>query len=268
MPPMDKTPREAGGDEGKSSVALCVCIEEHMRVRKLLTLLHTIAQDESCSMLPNASVLANACWDTTSPEAIPAAAQANAADHDITDDAATAQLPVNCVCALLMHGASPDHCGADGQTALEAAITCKNVAAVAALCSHGADASAYASQEALNGLSFAADAKDKRISSIQEILKQHSATGKGSASEAAQLKSRSMWLRLAARICWVHNAQASQVQKIQRRREPSRAPDAALVMPVVQSFLGLPFKSAADMPRVSVPPFCPILLCACMLRIA
>ncbi len=246
MPPMDNMGREPGGDEGKCSVALCACLEDHMRVRKLLSLVHTIAREESSCLL------ANACWDTAIPEAIPPAARAALGDGAVADDAATLQLPVHCVHALLMHGASPDHCGRDGQSALEAGVQCKNVAAVAALCVHGADASAYSSQEALNSLAFAADSKDSRIPKIQDILKQHSATGKGSAFEAAQAKSHTAWLRLAARICWVHHPQTPPVQ---RNRDAANAPDAALAMPAVQSLSAQPLKPAADLTRVRSPAF-------------
>jgi hypothetical protein len=217
-----------------------------MRVRKLLTLVHTIAREESSCLL------ANACWDTAIPEAIPPLARGAIGDGAVADDAATLQLPVHCVHALLMHGASPDHRGRDGQSALEAGVQCRNVAAVAALCVHGADASAYSSPEALSSLALAADSKDSRIPKIQDILKQHSATGKGSAFEAAQAKSRAAWLRLAARICWVHHAQTPPVQ---RNRDAANAPDAALAMPAIQSLSGQSLKPAADLSRVRSPTF-------------
>ena len=142
MPPMDHLAKETA-DVGESvcSVALCPCVEERLRVRKLLCLLHTIT-DGDCGC-----ILANACWDTTSAESIPASSQATAGGRAVTDDAVEVQLPAHCVHAILMHGASPDHSGRDGQCALDAAILCKNVIAVGALCAHGADASAYASQE-------------------------------------------------------------------------------------------------------------------------
>jgi hypothetical protein len=247
MPPMDKMGKEAGGDEGKCNVVLCACLEGHTRVRQLLALVHAITQaDDGC-------MLANACWDVAVPEAIPPQSLALPSDGAVTDDAAVAQLPVHCVHALLMHGASPDHCGRDGQTALEASVMCKNVAATAALCAFGADASVFASQEQLNGVALAADSKDSRASKIQELLKQQSATGKGSAVEAAKAKSRSAWLRLAARICWVHNPQAAPVQ---RNRDASEAPDAALAMPVVQSYLAQELKPPADLNRVSALFLC------------
>jgi hypothetical protein len=87
MPPLDYVAKEPGGDDGKCNVVLCPCIEERCRVRKLLCLLHTIAGDDSACML------ANACWDTTRPEAVPAV-QAKAADSSIVDDAVAVQLPV------------------------------------------------------------------------------------------------------------------------------------------------------------------------------
>ena len=245
MPPLDYVAKEPGGDDGKCNVVLCPCIEERCRVRKLLCLLHTIAGDDSACML------ANACWDTTRPEAVPAV-QAKAADSSIVDDAVAVQLPVTCVHALLMHGVSPDHCGREGQTALDAAIQCKNVAAAAALCTHGADVSAYASQHMLDALALAADPKDKRIAKLQELLKQHSATGRGSACEAAQMKCRSAWLRAAARICCMHNAQTPHIQ---RNRDASQAPDAALALPIVQSVQALAPKLAADYTKVRAP-FC------------
>ena len=246
MPPMEQAAKETGDVGEECSVALCPCVEQRLRVRKLLCLLHTIT-DEDCSC-----ILANASWDTTGPEVIPASSQAAAGAGAVTDDAAAVQLPVHCAHALLMHGASADHAGRDGQCALDAAILCKNAVAVGALCAYGADASAYANQETLRGLALAADSKDKRIGEIQEMLKKHSATGKGSAFEAAQSNSRSAWLRLAARICWVHNPQALPVQ---RNRDASQAPDAALTMPMIRSLSAQSAKPAADLSRVrSLPP--------------
>jgi hypothetical protein len=238
---MDYLAKEPGGEEGKCNVSLCPCIEQHMRVRKLLSLLHTIPSKD-CK-----SVLANACWDTTTADAITAASQDVTGDRAIVDDAATVQLPVSCVHALLMHGASPDHSGRDGQTALEAAIVCKNVAAAAALCTYAADASAYASQEMLDGITLVADSKDTRVAKLQELLKKHSPTGKGSISEAAQITSRSAWLRLAARICWVYNVQSP---PIQRSREASQAPDAAAAISIVQCSRDVSLKPAVDLSRV------------------
>jgi hypothetical protein len=244
MPPLEYV---AESNTGKCNVALCSCTEEHCRVRQLLCLLHTIVHEvDSC-------ILANACWDATAPEAIPSASQTQAGDTALMDDAHALQLPADCVNALLMHGASPDHCGKDGQTALEAAVQCKNVAAVAALCAYGTDASQYASQEALNGLAFAADTKDKRVGALQVLLKQHSSTGKGSAFEAAQKSSRSAWRRLGVRICWVHNPQ---VPSIPRNREVAQTPEAALAMPIVQSSQAAFLKPAADFSRVCCSLIC------------
>jgi hypothetical protein len=251
MPPMEHSAKETGGVGDECSVALCPCVEQQLRVRKLLCLLHTIT-DEDCSC-----ILANACWDTTSPEVIPASSQATAAAGAVTDDAVAVQLPAHCAHALLMHGASADHAGRDGQCALDAAVMCKNVAVVGALCAYGADASAYANQETLSSLALAADSKDKRISKIQEMLKKQSVTGKGSAFEAAQSNSRSAWLRLAARICWAHNPQAPPVQ---RNRDASQAPDAALTMPMIRSFSARSAKPAADLSRVP-PPHTHVTLC-------
>jgi hypothetical protein len=101
-------------------------------------------------------------------------------------------------------------------------------------------------------VALAADSKDSRIPKIQEILKQHSATGKGSAFEAAQAKSRAAWLRLAARICWVHHAQTPPVQ---RNRDAANAPDAALAMPAIQSVSGQSLKPAAYLCRDLSPTF-------------
>ncbi len=51
-------------------------------------------------------------------------------------------------------------------------VQCKNVAALSALCSYGADAQAWADKQQLDALALAADAKDKRVGKMQELLKQ------------------------------------------------------------------------------------------------